>query len=48
MNFRYTIEMALKNAIIGDIFVGQAQKPLQKNQFFVKKKDDFQWPMSPG
>jgi hypothetical protein len=33
--FRYTIGKALKNAIIGDIFVGHAQGAVQKSRFFV-------------
>jgi hypothetical protein len=33
--FRYTIGKALKNAIIGDIFVGQAKGTVQKRRFFV-------------
>jgi hypothetical protein len=39
MNFRYTIGMALKNAIIGNIFAGQAQ-----GVGFSLKKDNFQRP----
>jgi hypothetical protein len=46
MNFRYTIGKALKNAIIGDIFIGQV--PGSEKSVFRLKKDNFQWPMSPG
>jgi hypothetical protein len=42
MNFRYTIGMALKNAIIGDIFIGQV--PGSEKSVFRLKKDNFQWP----
>jgi hypothetical protein len=39
--FRYTIGKALTNAIIGDIFVGQAKGPVQKWRIFVWKKAIF-------
>ncbi len=39
--FRYIIEKALKNAIFGDIFVGQAKEVVQKRRIFVWKKAIF-------
>jgi hypothetical protein len=42
---RYTIGKALKNAIIGDIFVGQVQGAVQKSRL---KRGYFQRPISPG